>query len=334
MSNADMKKSKSKKGVKKVKKKPAKTSAKTSRKLEKDDLWYYAKIGTFFAIVYLIVPLFLELIAVSQGGEPKFTIAHTKLHILLFVMLLVFFVLTKDDIIKIPVRKRTAETVVFSLAALPFFVSFFVYRYLVKTLYANIWHIAIVSSIFYVIGSVFLFMAFFGLNFTTELVKKYKKTFIAMAALVFIYSLVRNWLNSWAYLAASFVAWLSAWFGSFFFSTYYSFANVPFVRIGSFGANIVGDCSGIESSSLFLFLFFVVLLYDSGIKKDWRFFSLGILGFFGAYVMTSLRVFLLMAVGNFNKEFAITLFHNNIGWVLFVIYVFFFYWLVLKVCKR
>ena len=43
-------------------------------------------------------------------------------------------------------------------------------------------------------------------------------------------------------------------------------------------------------------------------------------GLVGIFYLNVLRIYLLMVIGTFNPEFALNAFHNNSGWILFLIY--------------
>jgi hypothetical protein len=55
------------------------------------------------------------------------------------------------------------------------------------------------------------------------------------------------------------------------------------------------------------------------------------IGLIGTYAFNILRIFLLYLTGVYiSPEFAVGLFHQNIGWVLFIVYFFVFWWIASK----
>lgn len=110
--------------------------------------------------------------------------------------------------------------------------------------------------------------------------------------------------------------------------------SAPILQVEDFIVSVARDCSGIESSTLFLFLFAIVLLFDNTIKNNFKTYLFVGLGVAGAFLITALRVILLSIVGvEISPELAVTSFHANIGWVLFVLYVFIFYAFLKKYSK-
>ena len=102
----------------------------------------------------------------------------------------------------------------------------------------------------------------------------------------------------------------------------------PLLRADGFSAVIGPPCTGITSLILFtgMFLFIVFLDWEKLNKKAllWIY----PVGAFGMFLVAFLRVYVLYLVGaNWSPQFALAGFHNNAGWILFVLYflVYFYY---------
>jgi exosortase/archaeosortase family protein len=100
----------------------------------------------------------------------------------------------------------------------------------------------------------------------------------------------------------------------------------PSLGAGGFRALIHSPCSGIEGLSLFLFLFILIMVLDRK-EIDWFRASLaGVVGLGGMFLVNVIRIYLLYLVGIYvNPRVAVSYFHTNVGWLLFIIY-FVLYW--------
>ncbi|MBT7903013.1 archaeosortase/exosortase family protein [Candidatus Woesearchaeota archaeon] len=294
----------------------------------------------FFTSVFMLLPLLFSFLANIFELVIGFNIILHRLHILFFVLLVLFFILNEEELMKLKPKTDLFQLIVFSVSSLILFFLFFVLRYFIhpKSNYDFAWTIFYVSSVLYGLGTITFFCAIFGLNYFKKVFFKYKKTFISLILLIVIYVAIKEFLNlNWVYFS-SLVANLTAGMLNL---VYGNIATVVPYEQGmglvakGFLAGISKDCSGIESSSLFLFLFLVVLLYDDKLKKDWKLFTAFGLALIGDFVLTSFRIFLLTIVAiEIDRQFAINLFHNNIGWILFVVYFLVFYFLLTKYFRK
>jgi exosortase/archaeosortase family protein len=105
----------------------------------------------------------------------------------------------------------------------------------------------------------------------------------------------------------------------------------PILDVNGFAVSIGAPCSGIES--LFLFAAFSIGIFVLDHKRIKRvpFIISSIIGIIGIYFVNILRLFLLILTGIYvNPDFAVGLFHTNVGWILFVIYFLFYYYIMKK----
>ncbi len=90
--------------------------------------------------------------------------------------------------------------------------------------------------------------------------------------------------------------------------------------------NIAKECSGIDGFLLFTSIFFIIMYLERNHIDKKRMLLSFIPGAFFFFFYNVLRIYLLMVVGIYISEnFAIDLFHDNIGWILFLVY-FVIYW--------
>ncbi|MBT5021261.1 archaeosortase/exosortase family protein [Candidatus Woesearchaeota archaeon] len=312
-------------------------NSKNNNQLTRFRLKYIA----YFTSLFVLIPVLLELFAKLFDLKIGFTIILERLHILFFVLFVLFFIINEEKLVKIKNTPSKYQIILFSIISIILLSQFFFLRYGLhpKNNYNIAQLIFQVSSLFYILAAIALFCAFFGWNFTKKITKTYKKTFIAMLILVFIYKSVKGFLDfNWKFFAGV-VAKISAFLLNIVYpgqvaSTIVTSADFKLIA-KDFIAGISKDCSGVESSSLFVFLFLVVLLYDPSIKKDLKTFLFFGVALIGDFILTSFRIFALTIVAlEIDRTFAINLFHNNIGWVLFVIYFLLFYYILIKYFRK
>jgi hypothetical protein len=91
---------------------------------------------------------------------------------------------------------------------------------------------------------------------------------------------------------------------------------------------IIGEaCSGVDSGIMFAGVFLFIALLDWPRLKHKLFLAMLPFGMIGMFLMNVLRVSALVVIGaNYSPEFALTMFHNNAGWMLFVAYTLGFWW--------
>ncbi len=101
----------------------------------------------------------------------------------------------------------------------------------------------------------------------------------------------------------------------------------PSLVLNGFGVVIGEACAGVDSAILFTGVFIFIALLDWPRLKHRLFVGMLPFGLIGMFLVNVLRVGLLMIVGAYySPAFAISMFHDNAGWVLFVIYTLTFWW--------
>jgi exosortase/archaeosortase family protein len=102
----------------------------------------------------------------------------------------------------------------------------------------------------------------------------------------------------------------------------------PILTVENISLTMWRPCSGIESLTLFAFLFSIVLFVEWDKINKLRASILFVPGMIGMFFTNVFRVFLLYLVGVFfGTEAAVGAFHSNIGWVLFSLYFLMFLFL-------
>jgi len=183
----------------------------------------------------------------------------------------------------------------------------------------------------------FLFLAIFNYKFTKQLITKFKYQLISFSILgVLYFFLIRAFQGLWYYFSGI-VATLSHKLFSLFYDTKLTFLadRTPYLRIENFKVLIGAPCSGIDSMLLFTTLYFLIFFLDYKKLNKKTMLLLFPIGLLGMFLFNVLRIFLLLLMGLYiSPEFAVGLFHQNIGWLLFIIYFIIFYLITRKIIYK
>jgi exosortase/archaeosortase family protein len=172
----------------------------------------------------------------------------------------------------------------------------------------------------------FLFFALFSFKFIRNYKKSIAISFILAISFFQISMFFKQYWELFARMTTDAVAFLLKL--SFDDVVVRYQAGGPLLGAKNFTALIQNPCSGIEGLSLFLFLFLLIVIIDRK-EISWpKAIVAGIIGLIGMFVVNIIRIYLLYLVGIFyDPRAAVTYFHTNIGWFLFITY-FVIYWLI------
>lgn len=288
---------------------------------------FLIRSGIFLILIYLLIPFILD--KTANLFELSKLIQFNYMRMFLFSILLValFVLFHKKDLFNIEYYlQHKKQTVLFSALSIISFTIYFIFAYIITI---EIFGEVAVNLMFlyssYLIGTILALLAVFNMTF----IRKFYKSLIAMfmiAILFFEMTLILR--KNWLFFSTAITKFV-------YFLTNAIFGNAgmqiglgdPVLSLGTFSVIIGSPCSGVESLAMFSFLFLLILVYDWDIldkKKAAWLFPVGLAGMF---LMSVLRIFLLMVVGTHNPELAMSLFHTNLGWILFVVYflVFFYF---------
>ena len=169
-----------------------------------------------------------------------------------------------------------------------------------------------------------LFLSVFGFNMVSFLWRKLRKEIGISVLFTFIFfQLIDLFQKIWPYFSRAVVESVS-------FLLRFSFSNVtknltdlssPGLSVNRISIQIGKACSGIDSQILFIFLFAIILFMDWNEINKLKAFLLFIPGAVGMFCMNIIRIYLLYIMALYiSTDFALTAFHSNIGWILFVFY--------------
>lgn len=177
----------------------------------------------------------------------------------------------------------------------------------------------VLTGAFYVIGFALVGYGVFGSNFARFFQKELMLISIVAIPYVSLTFLLRTYWNIFSGLVTSANVWLMGFVTENVAHTIGR--GDPTLALESFQVIIGAPCSGVDSLLLFTALYWFVGLLDFNLYNKTKLLILFPLGLIGTFMMSIIRIFLLMLVGAFySPELALGAFHTNAGWVIFVIY--------------
>jgi len=308
-------------------------------KLDKGFKQFLWKTGLFVGL-FIVIQLALLLIRESKLPSEYYFILDVDIGKSLLFAALIFFFLARDKIKKLEAYKfepKTTSSFGF-LSLLSFAGYFFLKDFLASNpvfAVANIWLFFPLKELTLILGTLFLAISIFGIKFSKDFIKKFKKE-IELSIVVFIITLfsIIQFQKLWVYF--SFVVAKSVYYLLNLTSqTTLSFSNnTPIISLNNFIVNIGKPCSGIDSMLMFIFLYIFIVGYDWKILNKKKAALLFIPGLISVFLLNILRVYLLILFGAYvSHNFAIGIFHTNAAWILFLSYFALFWFLFYKWMK-
>jgi len=188
-----------------------------------------------------------------------------------------------------------------------------------------------VSLLSLVVAFILFTIGVFSSKYLKAFYKELKKPlWITLILIIVVYNLLMLFQNLWPFFSSTISRILFTLFSPLF-PTFLELSTTPILDVNGFVVSIGAPCSGIES--LFLFAAFSIGIYalDHKRLKTIPFIIASIIGVIGIYFVNILRLFLLILTGIYvNPNFAVGLFHTNVGWILFAIYFLIYYYIMRK----
>ena len=296
-------------------------------KLEKGFKEFLIKSGVFVLLFILVQILVMGAADDTFLPDEIKPFAMDDLAEAVFFVLILFFALNKDKILKIKEYavgiKQRIISIVFIILLFPVYFQY--KRFMlanIELVKGSLW---LFSSIEYLILFVILFfliMLVFGFKFIKDFFKEHKKSLgIVVIGTIIVYNIIRGFQNLWSYFSG-FVARSTQYLLSFFGTALLSFrGELPVLRFNNFMAGIAKTCSGIDSIFLFTALYLGALAWDYKILNKKKMLIMFIPGIIGAFMLNIIRIFLLFIIGSeISRDFALQAFHTNASAILFLIY--------------
>ena len=292
--------------------------------------------STQFYKVYLTIP--------KEFYLDNVTIRLNFTNSLLFTIV-AFIIMSYNDLIKFKKYKIKHHQILFGVLAFLVLVGQYLFIFIINqdTKYflqsPILWGlIKIIISILFI---VLLGISIYGLDLLKQFFKEFKqKIILAIILFLVFFAILFIIQNLWTLFSALISTILHNIFLLFFTDVTYkpyviSFTMLegggPLIGINNFSAIIGKPCSGIDSFLLFTSLYALIMILDyKKLKKGWTF-TMFFIGIIGMFITNIIRIFLLYLVGVYiSPSFAVGMFHTNVGWILFIIYFFIFWWIVSK----
>ena len=299
------------------------------------------RAAAFVILLFLLVPLALAWAPALLGKKLLFTLNFDRSTVFLLLMLGFFALKNRRRLLELSaVRAAWWEPFFFGAFSLLAFSWYFAIRYLLSGNFVleNFGVVVIASYAAYLVGSVALWVAAFGLGFSASFARRFSKELaISLVAAAFFmeFSLVLQ--AGWKLFSdtlTSLVYWLLA-------ATTpdavvaLSKCCAPLLGCGDFKVLIGAPCSGIDSISLFTVLFLGILAYDWHEIDKKRAALVFVPGLVGIWLMNVVRIYSLVLLGAFvSPELAVGLFHENAGWIFFAVFCAAFWYFAYPFVRR
>mgnify|MGYP006282712083 CR=1 FL=1 len=274
----------------------------------------------FVILLYLVLPFIAKLAVGALGGTINYSINYFYIEFIYLGILVIFLLYSRHKIMRIREYNQSwRQTLLFGYIGLVFyalkiFIKFFSNRIFLE---GNIYFVVLLEYTFTVLAAAFIALGVFNL-FAFR--KFYREITLSVVISFCFFSFAMFLRSSWG-IFSSVVGKAVMFLFSITLSNPVLTFNDFTLSVNGFSASIGPPCSGIESIAMFTSIFMLLVLYDFQTVKKKLIAPFLILGLVGMYLMTIIRIYLLFFVGRTNPELAMSLFHTNLGWILFVVYM-------------
>jgi len=292
------------------------------------------RTAIFLALSYLLIPIIIDKISSYTGLQLLGRFNYMPMVFFSFAFLFIFVLFNRASLKEIKEYKQDMlQSAVFVFLTASLLFVYFVIAYIPKSIGFPMNYDGIVlTNIVYFSAIITLGIAVFNISF----IKKY---FRSLAALFIIFSiffasilLIRQ---SWMFFSSMITRITFFLISLTFPNSRMSVGNGdPTLAIGDFTVIIGSPCSGIDSLSMFSSLFLLICIYDWSMINKKKAAFLFLIGMAGSFIVSILRIYLLMVVGAYYPKFSMGLFHSNAGWILFVIYFLGFFYFTYPWMKK
>lgn len=296
-------------------------------------------VGIFVTLPVIMYP-FLEM-GRFPSAFPKFMLVDVGQACLFAVIAFIF--LARDKLIelkKYPYKWK--DSVIFGSMAIGSIALYLYSRYVISHNF-DYWinsgyYYGLIFNLGPILGIIlFLGLAVYGFNFVKDFIVDFKRElFISLGLSLVAYVVVVLIRGSWVYLGYI-VTHSVAFLLSLSFSDvvlHYKGYNYD-LGAGNFIASIGDLCSGIDSMTMYIGLFLLILFYDWKVLDKTKMALIFVPGLLGLIFVNIFRIYLLYLVGIFiSPKFAVGMFHSNIGMILFITYFIVFWLIFYKWCKK
>lgn len=318
-----------------------KSDSKLKMKLEpgfKQFLWKTGIFVVLFGIIQLVLILLQQVILPAK----YYFIADVDIGKALLLTAMIFFFLTKDKLKELNKYSLKLKSIIIFgiLSALSFLGYDLLKGFLANNaIYAieKIWIFFPLKELTLILGTIFLFIAVFGIKFTKYFIKKFKKEiWISLGIFIVALFLIIEFQKLWVYFSYAVAKSVYFLLNLTFDTTLNLIGSTPSLGItNNFVVNIGKPCSGVDSMLMFIFLYVFIAGFDWKLFNKKKLLIMFIPGVISVFLLNIIRIYLLITIGAFVSEsFAIGFFHTNASMILFLGYFILFWGLLYKWMKR
>lgn len=301
--------------------KPSKISALDKiKKLNPGFKQFLVKTGVFVGLFILIQLILMYFQNIPLPKEYYF-ILDVDIGKALLLTAMIFFFSSRDKLKKLDKYKfESGTTIIFGILSILSFVSYFLLKaFLINNpIFAveNILLFFTLKELILISGTLFLVLASFGIKFSKDFIKKFKKE-IGFSILIFILALflIIQFQKLWVYFSFI-IAKIVYYLLDLTFNASLNFSHsYPSLGINDFIVGIGKPCSGIDSMLMFIFLYVFIVGYDWKVLNKKKAFTMFIPGVISVFFLNIIRIYLLLVIGTYvSPTFALGFFIQMPAW--------------------
>jgi len=292
---------------------------------------------TIFFNKYLIIP---EIFQIGKG------INRIIFMNAVIFGIVAFFIMSYDKLKKLKIFRFEKSQYWFYVLSIIFLMLHYTLKFLINRntefFMQSVAFWGIIKFTLTILFGVSIIVAVYGLKYVKYFINTFKKEIVLFAAIVIVFFFLMLFVqNSWIFLSGVITKILFQIFSLAYANVTYvpydlssntmSTGGGPLFGINSFKVIIGKPCSGVDSFLLFTALYALIIILDYKKIKKGLATGLYFIGAIGMFIVNIIRIALLILVGVYiSPKFAVGVFHTNIGWILFIVYFFIFWWIASK----
>ena len=297
------------------------------------ELW--VKTVLFLGIVYILLPLLFFFLSRDLNTSTYSVFFSLPAFTLLLVIF--FMVYNRNVFVRSSSESQVVIRFLFSVLSFLFILFYYLIRYEIIAFFTNSSTLLLISWLLYLLGVVCLALVIYSPAFFRQ---TYFSLFVFSIIASFFYIITTILWQAWYYMSLGVAKVVVFVFSLFTSQTSLQVTAVdPVVTLQNFTVIIGPPCSGIESLSMFFGLWLLLFVYEQDRLQVGRSVVVLFVGLVGAYVLNIFRVALILMMGTKNPDFAVGLFHSQVGWVLFSVFIlvllyFLYPWMLVRGRKK
>ena len=286
------------------------------KKIKEHNL-FLARAVLFLVLSYGIIPLILSFLTKGYSAKIEYNFFSFSAYVLM--MLILFVIFNRKKILRYSVVPNIRVISVNVLLSIFFFWGYYYLRFRMDYGLESYLFWTILSGVSYILGMFFLAVAIFG----WKLFVNTYPTLILFSLITYFFYILTQILNQfWTSLAIGVTYFSNKIISLFVSGTFMEIGKGdPVLGVDNFQVIIGPACSGIESLSMFLGLFLLLMVYEQNNLNYKRAGIVFVLGLIGTYFLNVLRIVLILLIGRKYPIFALGLFHSQAGWILFSLFM-------------